>query len=271
MSRYACNQCGKVFVNAQALGSHARWCKGPGHVASMCTNCGMDLAAYGPKGRTNHGRWCRGTQATEAPPLDAASDTSMMDDGMSDDADTADEGVTVLEYHQALADAGTLDPLFLVRLTRPDKHVTPEERAVLRFLRATETGAGCSRRQVEALLHHARSLGGDGVLLPKGYQTLWNCVETAHGRMVPPLTTKRISVPVPESVRSLLTQKIKELHFNHLDPTEALVRMLVTGPLAANSKNLKIFPRARSAHLDDYCDGDRMRRFDTQTCIYIFI
>jgi hypothetical protein len=77
-----------------------------------------------------------------------------MDDGSSDDADTADEGVTVLEHHQALADAGTLDPLFLVRLTRPDKHVTPEEWAVLRFLRATETGAGCSRRQVEALLDY---------------------------------------------------------------------------------------------------------------------
>jgi hypothetical protein len=116
MSRYACNQCGKGFVNAQALGSHARWCKGPGHVARTCTNCGMDLAAHGPKGRTNHDRGCRGTQATEAPPLDASSDESIMDDGSSDDPDTADEGVTVLECHQALADAGTLDPLFLVRL-----------------------------------------------------------------------------------------------------------------------------------------------------------
>ena len=271
MNWYACNQCGKGFANAQALGSHARWCKGPGHVARMCENCGMDLAAYCPKGRTNHDRVCRGTQATEAPPLDASSDTCVMDDGSSDDQDMSDQGVTVLEYHQALEDAGTLDPLFMVRLTRPDKHVTPEERAVLRFLRATETGAGCSRRQVEALLHHARSLGGDGILLPKGYQKLWNCVETAHGRMMPPLTTKRISVPVPESVRSLLTQKIKEIHFNHLDPTEALVRMLVTGPLAADNKNLKIFPRARSAHLDDHCDGERLRRFDTYIYIYIFI
>jgi len=231
----------------------------------------MDLAAYGPRGRANHDRGCWGTQATEDPPLDAASDTSTTYDGSSDEGDTADEGVTVLDYHQALADAGTLDPLFMVRLTRPDKHVTPEERAVLRFLRATETGAGCSRRQVEALLHHARSLGGDGILLPKGYQKLWNCVETAHGRMMPPLTTKRISVPVPESVRSLLTQKIKEIHFNHLDPTEALVRMLVTGPLAADNKNLKIFPRARSAHLDDYCDGDRLRRLDIYKHVPIYL
>ena len=46
-----------------------------------------------------------------------------------------------------------------------------------KFLRATETGEGCSRRQVEALLAHAHSLGGRGDLLPKGYKKLWNCVE----------------------------------------------------------------------------------------------
>ena len=173
-----------------------------------------------------------------------------------------DERQTVLEHQQALADAGTLDSAFLVRLTAPDKHVTTEERAVLRFLRATETGAGCSRRQVEALLHHARSLGGEGLLLPKGCQKLWDAVDTAHRRMMPPLTTKRISVPVPASVRCLLTQELTHLHFNHLDPTEALVRMLVTGPLAADKHNLKIFPRERSGCLDDYCDGQRLRRFD---------
>jgi hypothetical protein len=142
---------------------------------------------------------------------------------------------------QALADAGALDSAFLVRLTAPDKHVTIEERAVLRFLRATETGAGCSRRQVEALLHHARSLGGEGLLLPRGCQRLWDTVDTAHRRMMPPLTTKRISVPVPASVRCLFTQELThlhfnhlDLHFNHLDPTKALVRVLATGTLAAD-------------------------------------
>ena len=64
-----------------------------------------------------------------------------MDDGSSEDTDTMDERQTVLECQQALADAGALDSAFLVRLTAPDKHVTTEERAVLRFLRATETGA----------------------------------------------------------------------------------------------------------------------------------
>ena len=89
--------------------------------------------------------------------------------------------------------------------------------------------------------------------------------------MMPPLTTKRISVPVPESVRCLLTHELTHLHFNHLDPTEAPVRMLVTGPLAADNNNLKIFPRARSAHLDGYCDGERLRRLDIYIYIYIFI
>jgi hypothetical protein len=227
----------------------------------------MDLAAYSAKGRTNHSRWCTGTQTTEPPPLGGSLDT---DDVSSDvSSDDVHDRETVLEHQQALADAGTLDAAFLVRLAAPAKHVTTEERAVIRFLRATETGAWCSRRQVEALLHHARSLGGEGLLLPKSYQKLWNCVETAHGRMMPPLTTKRIAVPVPASVRCLLTQGLTHLHFNHVDPTEAPVRMLVTGPLAADKRNLKIFPRARSEHLDDYCDGSRLRRFDTCTCVSV--
>jgi hypothetical protein len=92
----------------------------------------------------------------EDPSLDLPSDTSTMDDGSSEDTGTMDERQTVLESQQALADAGALDSAFLVRLTAPDKHVTTEERAALRFLRATETGAGCSRRQVEALLHHVQ-------------------------------------------------------------------------------------------------------------------
>ena len=72
---------------------------------------------------------------------------------------------TVLQCQQALADAGTLDSAFLLRLTAPQKRVTRDEQAVLRFLRATETGAGRSRRQVGALLRHARSMGGEGSLL----------------------------------------------------------------------------------------------------------
>jgi hypothetical protein len=83
-------------------------------------------------------------------------------------------------------------------------------------------------------------------------------------------------MPVPASVRCLLMQELTHLHFNHLEPTEALVRMLVTGPLAADKHNLKIFPRERSGHLDDYCDGQRLRRFDkscmcTHGSIYVYI
>ena len=48
-----------------------------------------------------------------------------------------------------------------------------------RFSRATEASEDCSRRQVEALLAHARSLGGRGKMLPTGFKQLWVCVEKA--------------------------------------------------------------------------------------------
>jgi hypothetical protein len=98
MSRNTCSQCGKDFLNAQALGSHARWCKGAGHVARMCTNCGMDPAGFSPTGHGNHARWCGGIQPTEDPPLGLPSDTGTMDDGSSEDVDATDERQTVLEH-----------------------------------------------------------------------------------------------------------------------------------------------------------------------------
>ena len=52
--------------------------------------------------------------------------------------------------------------------------------------------------------------------------------------------------------------------FNHVDPTEALVRMLITGPLSRDAANLQIFPRPGGSSYDDFCDGDRMKRiYDT--------
>ena len=46
----------------------------------------------------------------------------------------------------------------------------------------------------------------------------------------------------------------------HVDPTEALVRLLIAGPLAADPGNLQFFPNEGGLHHDDYADGERMAR-----------
>ena len=50
--------------------------------------------------------------------------------------------------------------------------------------------------------------------------------------------------------------------FSFVDPTDALVRMLMLGPLAANQDNLRFFPRTSSDsdYYADFEDGERLRR-----------
>ena len=48
--------------------------------------------------------------------------------------------------------------------------------------------------------------------------------------------------------------------FEHVDPTEALVQMLIVGPLAADPGNMAFFAKPNSRHYDDFVDGARMAR-----------
>jgi hypothetical protein len=51
----------------------------------------------------------------------------------------------------------------------------------------------------------------------------------------------------------------KTVEFTFTDPTDALVRLLLLGPLAANDKNLSFFHRDGDYYAD-FADGARMRR-----------
>jgi hypothetical protein len=42
--------------------------------------------------------------------------------------------------------------------------------------------------------------------------------------------------------------------------TEALVRLLIAGPLTADPGNLQFFPKEGGLHYDDHADGERMAR-----------
>lgn len=84
-------------------------------------------------------------------------------------------------------------------------------------------------------------------------------LKQCHARMILPLATVTCVVPVPMAVQELMSVPVPEITFVHVDPTEALVRLLITGPLAADPENLLFFPRTGQFY-DDFADGERMAR-----------
>ena len=56
-----------------------------------------------------------------------------------------------------------------------------------------------------------------------------------------------------------MARPAKTVTFKFIDPTDALVRLILLSPLAANEDNLSLIPRDRSYYAD-FHDGDRMRR-----------
>jgi len=50
----------------------------------------------------------------------------------------------------------------------------------------------------------------------------------------------------------------KTIDFTFTDPVDALMRLLLMSPLAADARNLAFFPE--EGPLADYCNGDRLRR-----------
>ena len=56
-----------------------------------------------------------------------------------------------------------------------------------------------------------------------------------------------------------MTRPAKTVTFKFIDPTDALVRLLLLSPLAANEDNLSFVPR-EGLYYADFHDGARMRR-----------
>ena len=67
-------------------------------------------------------------------------------------------------------------------------------------------------------------------------------------------------IPVPANVQALMSRPTATITFEHVDPTEALVQMLIVGPLAADPGNMAFFAKPNSRHYDDFVDGARMAR-----------
>jgi hypothetical protein len=81
-----------------------------------------------------------------------------------------------------------------------------------------------------------------------------------HARYVRPAALVECNVAVPQEVQELMSVPVPSIKFYHVDPTEALVRLLIAGPLAADPGDLQFFPNEGGLHYDDYADGERMAR-----------
>ena len=60
-----------------------------------------------------------------------------------------------------------------------------------------------------------------------------------------------------------MTVPRRRIRFTFIDPIEALVRLLLLGPLGRNEDNLSFFPREGDFY-DDYADGARLRRLSSR-------
>ena len=209
MEEDTCEYCGRIFATSKGLSNHLRGdspcrrgvvgdgcCDDGGRWS--CDNCGRCFESY--MGRTQHynassqcAPWNRrgaltspAGRMTHTPRSAPVDDDFTMDDDddgpldvESNTSSSDTDGEDLTRYVEALCEAGTYDANFVSCHLNRARHEGMTEQVLesCKFLRATETGEGCSRRQVEALLAHAHSLGGRGDLLPKGYKKLWDCVE----------------------------------------------------------------------------------------------
>jgi hypothetical protein len=56
-----------------------------------------------------------------------------------------------------------------------------------------------------------------------------------------------------------MSRSVQSVTFKFIDPTDALVRLLLLSPLAANEANLSFYPK-EGLYLRDFHDDERMRR-----------
>ena len=74
------------------------------------------------------------------------------------------------------------------------------------------------------------------------------------------ISVRTAQFPVPMDVQELMSVPVPFLTFKFLDPVECLIRLLTTGPLAADMDNLAFKPRLQHGYYEDFVDGDRLKR-----------
>jgi len=157
-------------------------------------------------------------------------------DGLMDQSeDTVDAPVAVAHsaatrnYFTELADAGTLDLEFVMKFMdwgtfEPNRRVLE----TMKFLRAMCAKAGSSTTHANCVLRYCRSASKRlAFLLPKTVQTCWNLVDRTHQCMSAPVTTIVQTTNIPVAIQDLMSEPQSTVTFEFVDPTEALIRLLL--------------------------------------------
>ena len=120
-------------------------------------------------------------------------------------------------------------------------------------------GTGASRRTAQEVLNFIHTVHGTAYSLPTQIKHCWKYVAKQHAVLTAHRKMVVCTYPVPKDIQLLMSRPVTQVVMKYVDPTEALVRLLVCSPLAADRKNLAFFPED-SEYYDDYCTGERMRR-----------
>ena len=79
-----------------------------------------------------------------------------------------------------------------------------------------------------------------------------------HVDVSAPVHRAKVSFPVPPDVQPLMCYPANKVHMTFHNPVDALLRLLLLSPLAADPRNLSF--THEEGPLADYCNGDRMKR-----------
>ena len=251
---------------------------------TLCNECGAIVQtgwALAWHMKKHHGPAAREEQDVEAITTETEQDGLLMD--QSDDAIDAPFAVAhstaTRKYFAELEGAGTLDLEFVMKFMdwgtfEPSRRVLE----TIKFLRAMSARGGSSTIHANCVLRYCRSASKRlEYLLPKTVQTCWNLVARTHQCMSAPLTTIVQTTNIPVAIQDLMSEPKATVTFEFVDPTEALIRLLLFSPLAAQEENLALSYEAGDTY-DDFCTGDRWGRAQREipegasvlTCVIFF-
>jgi len=191
---------------------------------------------------------------------DHDADINHHDGGIANSA-AVDHAPGIEDYLALLERQGTLDLESVMKYTgwgeiNPDISLTE----TLKFLRAVCAKAGASGLHAQGVLRYVRGTSQRMALaLPKTLRTCWARVHKAHCDMSAPLTLISQTTNIPPAIQDLMAQPMESVTFQFVDPTEALVRLLLFSPLAAVRENLALHYEGGDTY-DDFCNGDRWKR-----------
>ena len=178
----------------------------------------------------HHGPAAREERDVEAITSDAEQDGLMdLSEGTVDAPVAFAHSAATRKYFTELEDAGTLDVEFVMKFMdwgtfEPNRRVLE----TLKFLRAMCAKGGSSTIHANCVLRYCRSASTRlEYLLPKTVQTCWNLVDRTHQCMSAPVITIAQTTDIPVAIQDFMSEPQSTVTFEFVDPTEALIRLLL--------------------------------------------